>query len=390
MRANIIRFDRIKPKKIEWFWENRIPSGKFSVIAGDPGIGKSTLIADLVSHVTSGKAWPDGAESGKPGSVILLSDEDDVESTMLPRMIAAGADRERVHVLTGIRIDDQNEKHFSLKTDLEKLEVAIRELKNCRLIVIDPLSAYLDKVNTYSNSEVRGLLSPLCQMAERNGVTIIAIEHLNKRTSAKGINRLYGTLAFVAAARSVWLVGIDSDDKNRRLLLPMKCNQSKNPSGLSFTIETSEQMDWVSVVQWSKEPVFVTAEELLSGKGSGMPSAFDQAVEFLEERLAKKSMPVNDLQKEGESRGISIATLRRAQKKLGIQAKRKGFGKKGSYFWQFPNVPKDDQAENVIIHERMWMPRERTRELLRSRMEENRNDPVFDPRGDLCELDFVS
>src|SRR5262249_33991348 len=89
----------VQAKAIDWLWEHRFAIGKVSVLAGEGGQGKSTVLCDIAARVTTGERWPDGADNGTSGSVIFLTSEDDPEDTLKPRLIAAGADVNRVFII---------------------------------------------------------------------------------------------------------------------------------------------------------------------------------------------------------------------------------------------------------------------------------------------------
>jgi RecA-family ATPase len=176
-------FRDIEPEPLRWLWPGRIPLGKLTLLIGDPGLGKSLVTVDMAARLSRGTAFADGAACDR-GSTIFLSAEDEAADTIRPRLDAAGADLSRVHVLDAVRVTLADgvlsEKCFSLETDIAALESALLQNPDVRLIVIDPLSAYLGGTDSHSNAEIRGLLSPLGAMAARRGVAVSAITHLRK------------------------------------------------------------------------------------------------------------------------------------------------------------------------------------------------------------------
>ena len=161
----------VEPQPIDWLWPERIARGKVSMLAGDPGLGKSLITIALATAVSTGAKWPVDGGNAPIGSVVMLSAEDAVADTIRPRLDAAGADCTRIHALQMIRDIDQDgnefERSFSLARDIENLSTVVDELGNCVLITIDPISAYLGGVDSHRNADVRALLSPLAEMAER-------------------------------------------------------------------------------------------------------------------------------------------------------------------------------------------------------------------------------
>ncbi len=160
---------------------------------------------------------PPGAPCER-GSVIILSAEDDAEDTIRPRLEAAGADLPRVHWLDAVSVvlggGKQGERTFSLESDINALHDAIKQHPDVRLIVIDPLSAYLGGTESQKNAEVRGLRAPLKGFTARTGVTVLGITHFRK-SNGPAIHRSIDSIAFVAAARAVWGVGVDRDDPDK-------------------------------------------------------------------------------------------------------------------------------------------------------------------------------
>lgn len=266
----MVRLSDVKPDVLAWLWPGRIPLGKLTVIAGDPGLGKTFLTHDIAARVSNGSGWPDladQAESEAAGEVILLSAEDGLADTIRPRLDAAGADIRRIIALTAVRSFDGVETAFNLSRDLQSLELVLRQCERPRLVVIDPISAYLSRTDSHNNAEVRALLAPLAKLAEQHRVAVIAINHLNKGgggggAGSKAIYRSMGSLAFIAAARAGWLVARSTDDPDRRLLLVAKMNVAKEPSGLSYRIVDGR-------VAWDDEPVNVTADEALNSASGG-------------------------------------------------------------------------------------------------------------------------
>ncbi len=159
---------RIVP--VRWLWPDRLPLAKLSLISGDPGTGKSCLTIDLAARVSAGIRWPDVCEESNPvGGVVLLSAEDALDDTVVPRLRAAGADLTRIVALQGVEYRGKSGdevRHFNLEHDLPVLESAIEQCPGCRLVVLDPVSAYLGETDSHRNAEVRGLLAPLATLDE--------------------------------------------------------------------------------------------------------------------------------------------------------------------------------------------------------------------------------
>lgn len=327
-RAIVVRFADIQSVPITWLWPGRIAQGKVTLIVGDPGLGKSLLTATLAAIVSKGYQWPIDKALAPIGDVILLSAEDDAADTTKPRLEAAGADCARIHVLQAIQEEDnggaQVQRMFSLKKDLVKLEEILSSLPECRLLVIDPISAYLGDTDSHNNSDVRGLLAPLAVVAARYSIAIIAVSHLNKGGSGNALYRAMGSLAFVAAARAAYVVTKDVNNPERRLFLPAKNNLAQDTTGMAYTVITAENE--APVIVWEPEPITKTADEALTTlKSDEEYTATDEAVDFLRDLLFNGAMMVSQIQKEARQAGISEKSLRRAREKLGIKSKKSTF-----------------------------------------------------------------
>jgi RecA-family ATPase len=215
--AILKRLNEITREQLQWLWPGRIPLGKLTLLAGDPGLGKSFVTLDLTARVSRGDCWPDmPLFKQTPGNVILLNCEDDAADTIAPRLDKAGVDDTRVVLLEGVKHFDKR-RQFSLESDLPRLEETLVQFPGTRLVVIDPVAAYCGKVDSHKNSDVRGMLAPLAEMASRHQVAILTVTHLAKSGGSKAVYRAMGSLAFAAAARAVWAVTKDANDPQRRL-----------------------------------------------------------------------------------------------------------------------------------------------------------------------------
>jgi hypothetical protein len=341
-------FSKIESKPLRWLWPNRIPLGKLTIIAGDPGLGKSLLSLDLAARVSRGYSLPDGERAGA-GDVILVSAEDDPGDTIRARLEAAGADLERIHFLQGSFKHNDNGKsafrEFNLG-DVEALADALDAIeeqgRTVRLIVIDPLSAFLGGVDDISNGEVRGVLRPLSELAARRGCAVIGISHLRKGMSPVAIYRVTGSLAFVGAARAVYAVIRDPEDRERRLFIPVKCNLSPDFSGLAYKIESA---DGVPFLHWEEGAVDQGADSLLAESGGEHRSELEEAVDWLRDVLSEGPLPAVDLQRQAREAGIAMRTVIRAKRSAGAVSRREG--KSWSWTLQDCQECQDSHSGNV-------------------------------------------
>ena len=350
----------IESKPVSWLWPGRIARGKVTMIAGDPGLGKSQITASIAAIVTTGGSWPVDRGQAEVGDVLFLSAEDDPADTLRPRLEAAGADLRRVHIIDAVSRGytgdgDHKTRTFSLDADLRVLEAELAKRGNVAAVVIDPISAYLGKVDSHKNAEVRALLAPLGDLAARHNVAIIAVSHPNKAASTKALMRVSGSLAFVAAARAAYLVLSDAADKRRRLLLPMKNNLGPDATGLAFRIEgatVSSQAGPLATsrIVWESEPVTMTADEAIQAEApSKGASAVDEAADWLREVLSAGPVGADEVISMAKQEQISERTLRRARELLGIKPAKDGM--EGGWIWSLqPKVakPAEDGQQNNL------------------------------------------
>jgi len=323
-----VRLSDVQPELLRWLWPGRIALGKLTLLCGDPGLGKSFVTLDLAARVSSGTAWPDlPLLPNPPGSVVLLSAEDDLADTIRPRLDAAQADVARVVAIQAVRrrlfTGQTQDDYFDLTEDLPALETAIQQVSDCRLVIIDPLTAYLGKTDSHKNAEVRAVLARLFELAARHKVAVLAVTHLNKANTLPAIYRAMGSLAFVAAARAVWAVVRDDQDETgrRRLFVPVKNNLGADETGLAYALE---QVGSVARVAWESGAVNMRADDALGGGRKAVVR--DDATEFVIATLKANGgdMLSDDLWAAAKAEGISKMTLRRAKEAVIEAYKEKG------------------------------------------------------------------
>ncbi|MEQ8847238.1 AAA family ATPase [Botrimarina sp.] len=326
-------FGSMTAKPIEWLWQDRLPLGKFGLLAGDPGNGKTMMTCDLMARATTGEAFPDGSRLMQ-GEAAILSAEDDPEDTLLPRLLAAGADADRVHCIEPLYRDGTGkEQVLALEEQAPLIARFFSEHPELRLFVVDPLDAFCGEVDGHKGGEVRRMLAPLTKLIAEHRVCLLGIKHLSKRDGSS-LNRIGGSIAFVAAARVAWRLGPDPDEPRRRLVLPVKCNIA-NPNGMAFSLEGEPP----SLV-WESEPVFVSADEL--DEADDTPR--DEAERWLRGKLSDGPAKAAGILKAAKADGISERTLRRAKKSLFIASDRVG----GEWLWSLPDpvdTPASDDTE---------------------------------------------
>ena len=328
---------------VEWVWPGRLARGKHTAIGGDPGGGKSNLTMYIAATVSMAAEWPCGEGRAPHGSVLILSAEDGASDTIIPRLHACEADLGRVHIVSAVKQGSDRRRSFNLQADLKLLEQKIDELGDVVLVIIDPVSSYLGKTDSHKNAEVRGVLEPLSEMAERKRVAVLSVTHFSKggaTNGTKAILRFIGSIAFIGAPRIAFALIEDSDNPDRRLLLHAKNNLAPPPQGLAFKLRqclVGKENIATSAVSWDAEPVSITADQALAADTGGESRPCDEAESFLKEALSNGAVPAKQLKAEAGDYGLSWATVRRAKKKIGIATKRDGFGPGSVVLWEMPS-----------------------------------------------------
>ena len=317
-----LKTSEIKCKPINWLWEGRIAKGKVTLIAGDPGLGKSQTTIDIASVVSRGGKFP-GAKQCVKGKVLLFSAEDDPADTIVPRLVATGADLSQISIFSMVKRDGKD-SFFDLSKDVALLGDILRKENDISLIVVDPITAFLGDADSHVNAEVRALLHQLSKVASEFGTAVLCVTHFNKNSSGTPMNKITGSLAFVAAARAAFVVIKDENDEGRRLFLPVKNNLAEDKSGYAFRVESCNlTMDGVAIgtskVVWEEGAIMVSVMDAMKDNENGR--GVDKAtVEWMESYLRTHPSGVSFDILEGEARkhGISRATIYRAEKAMFI------------------------------------------------------------------------
>jgi RecA-family ATPase len=322
----------IKAEKVKWLWEDRIPSGKLSLLVGDPGAGKSFFTIFLASRISKGECWPDCMnKSIDSGRVLLLSAEDSPHDTIRPRADWAGADVNKIDIVECSKDKSGRIRLFNLSQDINRLEKMLKKDRNYKLVVIDPLSAYVGRIDTHRDSDVRSTLGPLSFLAEKYNVSVLGVLHFNKNSSLKAIYRILGSIGFIAAARTVWLIARDRDDENekRRFFAPIKNNLAPPTKPLAFCIEKGRLVfESMPIENFDIEEVLAPVERASETK---------RAKDFLLDILRNGPMPQKEIKSTSREEGISWGTLRRAKNKMNIKSFKKG-GIGGQWLWELMEV----------------------------------------------------
>lgn len=330
----------ITPQATSWLWNARIVGGMLNLLSGFGGVGKSTFITQLVAAITTGGLFPDG-ERAPLGDVMILAGEDSPAHTIIPRLIAAGADLSRVHIVEGIHRPGVDEPAWiSLREDAHDIEQAIVSTGSI-LLVIDPASSFIGDADTNSESHVRNALVRLDQGAQRTGCAVLLVRHLAKGSgNSRADARILGSVAWRDQPRSVLMIAdapeeyqpaprLDGRRDVRRALGVTKANLAPIPPVLWFEQPADGPMHWLEGhAPFTMDDCFRPAER---------PTKLDDATGFVREQLIGGSQTANQLYADGKSLGYSEKTIRRALRAINAEKFQLPGRAHAGWCWRLPN-----------------------------------------------------
>jgi len=303
-----------RPRNVEWLWKGWLARGKLHILAGDKGVGKSTLAYDLLATITRGGKWPDGTQSA-PGNVVIWSAEDDFDDTILPRFLAAGGDPDRLFPVEKVRDDRGVERQFDPAYDMPILLRKVRKTKDVSAVLIDPIVSAVSG-DSHKNAETRRGLQPLVDLAEECRAALIGITHFTKGTDGKNpVERVTGSLAFAALARIVLCASADEEGEQRRLVRASS-NIGQNGGGFGYTLQPAPVPDYdirAQHVIWGSS-LTGSARELLGD--CAKQDQLTKAIEFIHKMLADGPVLSKDMREAASAHGHSWPTVERARAKM--------------------------------------------------------------------------
>jgi hypothetical protein len=331
----LVKASEIEPEDGDYFEQDLIPLKVVTLVVGIDGVGKSTILYAKAALATRGNL--PGKFEGAPVDVVIASSEDHPNTVIIPRLKAAGADLQRVHIVKVRRQGLDGE--ISLPDDLDAVALEVARV-GARLLLVDPLIAHLPlHVDAYKAQHVRSVMAPLARLAEERNLAVAAVVHFNGAPSTDVRSRISGSKGLRDAARSVLVCGVDPGDESRFVLVQDKFSFGPKPTtGRAYQIETAlidhdAKTVKTSRVIWLGE-VEIDSRGLLAGAGDPEERADrDDAAEFLRTVLADGGRPPKDVEQEGKTAGFSIDQLKRAKSRAGVLSGKRGFGDSGQWVW---------------------------------------------------------
>lgn len=319
--SDLILFKNVKGKSIEWIYPPYIPKGKVSLICGNPGCGKTTFALALTALLSKGDCLPLMEQKQESLKILYQTAEDGLEDTIIPRLKKFNANFENIAAI--------NNKDLSF-IDYDVIEESILEF-GANIIFFDPLQAFVGKSNISSTNEMRNILGPLSEIANRTGCAIVILFHFNKNFSAPSMYRILGSIDIVALARSILVLSEHPDDNEKKILCPIKNNFCNANKSLAFKF-TDEGITWLEYCD-------IDSNELSQAYS---PTNFKNACDMLTELLKNDNMKSKEIIDVMLKAGIGFTTLKKAKKYLRVKSKKIG------KCWYYEKLcPMDEEGDSV-------------------------------------------
>jgi putative DNA primase/helicase len=355
--VELVNAASVTPEPVDWLWNGWLARGKLHILAGAPGTGKTTLALALAATVTTAGRWPDGTRCPHAGDVVIWSGEDDPADTLVPRLMAAGADLRRVHFVGDVRAAD-GVRAFDPAKDAPLLMTALERIRPA-LLIVDPIVSAV-AADSHKNTEVRRALQPLVDLAARLDCALLGVSHLSKNTAGRSpTERVTGSIAFSALARLVMLAAKRENPEPGeapRLLVRAKSNIGDDSGGVGYDLGQVEpapgifasRVLWAGAVEGSARELLAQAEAV---PDAGEPDgALGDAVAFLRGLLSDGPLTAKEIKSDADAAGYSWRTIHRAADKPRIEKRKEGggFGGRGAVWrWYLPGESTANGAQDA-------------------------------------------
>lgn len=339
LRPKVFSMAEIEAKPIDWLWPNWLPKGMLTLLGGYAGDGKSTISTSLAATLSTGGVLPDGTKSPRTNTLFLVA-EDDVSHVVKPRLQVHGADMDRIHVLQAVEASDGEEHSLSLRSHIPLLRQVVIE-REIGLVVIDPLSSYLANGDRNSEGDVRDTLGPLVKLMEETGCAVIGIMHIGKNDGqAKAYQKLMGSTAFTALARSVWMVNNLPDEyqaegePTRKMLGVAKSNYAVAPLPVQYYRPLDGALEFLG-----PSPISLDQAFSWKPKSEKAETETDRAEEWLLSFMDGKRVLASEVEAAAKAEGIRRGTLNNAKRNLQM----KSVKEQDRWYWM-PSLHTDNAA----------------------------------------------
>lgn len=359
----------IQPEPIPWLWPKWLALGKFHIIAGAPSSGKTAATLELAAILSAGgldgKTWPDGTFA-PISKVVIWTGEDGIEDTIIPRLIAAGANLSMIHIIKGT-FENGHRRSFDFKKDIRTLEWEMSKLRNVRLLIIDSIVQAVSG-DSNKNTDVRNALEPIVAMAEAHNCAVLGVTHVSKGSKNKEpLERVTGSLAFSAVARIVFItVKVEKpidDNSPSYLLIRAKSNIGPIDNGIGYSVCQAQfphhaGMIETALIKWHPQIFPGSPKDLINwAQGTSQNENLGEAervCNFLIRILSNGPVLVSEIERQANEEGIAISALKRAKSKLGIAHKKQhGMGPHPPTAWFFP----DETSKYSELPSKISLPR---------------------------------
>ena len=353
-QVELLKASSLEPQPIDWLWSGYLAAGKLQILGGQAGTGKTTIAMNLAATVSAGSRWPDGTLA-KQGNVLIWSGEDDPADTLVPRLMASGANLDAVFFIGSV-FDADGRRPFDPARDIDVVRAKLESIGGARLLIVDPVVSAVS-ADSHKNAEVRRGLQPLVDLAVASRCALLGITHFTKGTSGRDpLERVTGSLAFGAVPRIVLAaakVDGEGDQEPGRVFCRAKSNIGPDDGGFEYELcQTDLNGIVASYVRWVN-PLSGSARDLLgtTEDGRNESPALNEARDFLSDILANGPMAQKEVQRESRDAGIAWKTVRNAKDSLGVRSRKGGMSE--GWLWQLPDPTNPKVPEGALQNPKM-------------------------------------
>lgn len=316
--GRLVSAKSVRSRRVDWLWPGFIAFGGLAFLTGDAGVGKGLFEADLIARLSRARKFPDGGRAPRV-TTLVYSKEENLETTLVPRLKAARADLERVSFAR-----PGSARNGAKPAPLVPLPDGIEHVRRfavqsrARLIVFDPIFQFMaSRADTNSETSVFETLEPLIELSQELNLAVLCLRHPNKKTDLSGIYRMMGSGAFGQIPRTIIAVKLMPGEEHGRMLVCEKNNLMAKPAALPFRIV--EGAGKIGRVEWGN-PLTREEEEAAAEAAAATPSKIERACELVRSMLADGEADATAVKRTAEAMGISAASLHRAYRILKVES----------------------------------------------------------------------